>query len=106
MTTDRRCTFTRLHSSVQTFYLCYKTDETDLTHICTVCPTSVCGVECSEGDDKEGGRIFPSIHQVREGPLSVTVTPQALDEAQPGGQTLDDGAQAVRVAVAYVVIGV
>lgn len=60
-----------------------------------MCPTSVCGVECSKGDDKEGGRIFPSIHQVREGSLGVTVTPQALNEAEPGGQTLDDGAQTV-----------
>lgn len=68
-----------------------------------MCPTSVCGVERSEGDDKEGGGIFPSIHQVREGPLGVTVTPQALDKAEPGGQTLDDGTQTVRVAVAYVV---
>lgn len=58
-------------------------------------PTSVRGVESGEGDDKEGGRIFPSIHQVREGSLGVTVTPQALTEAEPGGQTLDDGAQAV-----------
>ncbi len=66
----------------------------------------MCGVERREGDDKEGGRVFPSIHQVREGPLGVAVTPQALDEAEPGGQTLDDGAQTVRVAVAYVVIRV
>lgn len=62
--------------------------------------TSVRGVESGEGDDEEGGGVFPSIHQVREGPLGVSVTPQALDEAEPGGQTLDDGAQAVRVAVA------
>lgn len=68
--------------------------------------TSVCGVERGKGDDKEGGRIFPSIHQVREGPFGVTVTPQALDEAEPGGQTLDDGSQTVRVAVAHVVISV
>lgn len=72
---------------------------------CTyICLTSVCGIERSEGDDKEGGGIFPSIHQVREGPLGVTVTPQALDEAEPGRQTLDDGAQTVRVAMAYVVV--
>lgn len=60
------------------------------------------GVEGSKGDDKEGGRVFPSIHQVREGSLGVTVTPQALDEAEPGGQTLDDGAETVRVGVAHV----
>ncbi|TNN89274.1 hypothetical protein EYF80_000562 [Liparis tanakae] len=47
--------------------------------------------ECGKGDDKEGGRIFPSIHQ-------------ALNEAEPGGQTLDDGPQTVGVAVAYVAV--
>lgn len=52
-------------------------------------------VESGEGDHEEGGGVFPSVHQVREGPLGVSVTPQALDEAEPGGQTLDDGAQAV-----------
>ena len=61
------------------------------------------GVECCKGDDKESCGIFPSIHQVRKGPLGVTVTPQTLDEAEPGGQTLDDGAQPIRVAVVYVV---
>lgn len=55
-------------------------------------PTSVSGVEGSEGDHEEGGGVFPCIHQVREGSLGVTVTPQALDETEPGGQTLDDGA--------------
>lgn len=64
-------------------------------YICVLCLTSVCGVERGKGDDEEGGRVFPSIHQVREGPLGVTVTPQALDEAEPGGQALDDGAQTV-----------
>lgn len=61
--------------------------------------TSVRGVESGEGDHEEGGGVLPSVHQVREGPLGVAVTPQALNEAEPGGQTLDDGAQAVRVAV-------
>lgn len=64
------------------------------------------GVEGSEGHHKEGGGVFPSIHQMREGSLGVTVTPQALDEAEPGGETLDDGAQTVRVAVAHVVTGI
>lgn len=68
--------------------------------------TSVCGVERGEGDHKESCRVFSSVHQVRKSSLGVTVTPQALDEAEPGGQTLDDGAQTVRVAVAYVVTGV
>lgn len=64
------------------------------------------GVQGSEGDHEEGGGVFPSVHQVREGSLGVTVTPQALDEAQPGGQTLDDGAEAVGVAVAHVFTGI
>lgn len=61
--------------------------------------TSVRGVESGKGDHEEGGGVFASIDQVREGPLGVSVTPQALDEAEPGRQTLDDGAQAVGVAV-------
>lgn len=68
-------------------------------------PTSVSGVEGGEGDHEEGGGVFASVHQVREGSLGVAVAPQALDEAQPGGQTLDDGAQAVGVAVAHVLTG-
>lgn len=64
------------------------------------------GVQGSEGDHEECGGIFASVHQVREGPLGVAVTPQALDEAEPGGQTLDNGAQAVGVAVAHEVIAV
>lgn len=54
-------------------------------------PTSVSGVEGSEGDHEEGGGVFPCVHQVREGSLGVSVTAQALDETEPGGQTLDDG---------------
>lgn len=65
----------------------------------------MCGVEGGKGDNKEGGRIFPSVHQVREGPLCVTVTPQALDETQPSRQTLDDGTETVGVAVAHEVSG-
>lgn len=68
--------------------------------------TVVCGVEGCESDDKEGGGVFASIDQVWEGPLGVAVTPQALDETKPGGQTLDDGAQAVPVLVANVVVGI
>ena len=63
--------------------------------LCALCLTSVRGVKRCEGDDKESCGIFPGINQVREGPLGVTVTPQALDEAEPGGQTLDDGAQTI-----------
>ena len=68
----------------------------------SLCPTSVRGVQRGEGDDEEGGGIFPSVHQVGERPLCVSVAPQTLDEAEPGGQALDDGAQPVRVAVAHV----
>ena len=52
-------------------------------------------IKSREGDDKEGGGIFSGINQVWEGPFGVTVTPQTLDEAEPGRQTLDDGAQTV-----------
>lgn len=65
----------------------------------------MCGVEGGKGDNKEGGRIFPGVHQVREGPLCVTVTPQALDETQPSRQTLDDGTETVGVAVAHELSG-
>lgn len=66
----------------------------------------MCGVESCEGDNKEGGGVFAGVDQVWEGPLGVTVTPQALDETKPGGQTLDDGAQAVPVTVADAVTGI
>lgn len=69
-------------------------------HVNVCVCTSVRGVERGERDDKEGRGVFPGVHQVRKGSLGVPVTPQALDEAQPGRQTLDDGAQTVRVAVA------
>lgn len=69
-----------------------------------VCVTSVCGVEGGEGDHEEGGGVLPGVDQVRERSLGVPVAPQTLDEAQPGRQTLDDGAQAVRVAVAHKVL--
>lgn len=63
--------------------------------------TFVSVVESSEGDHKEGGGVFPSIHQVGEGSLGVTVTAQALHEAEPGWQALDHGSQAVRIAVTH-----
>lgn len=59
-------------------------------------------VQRCERHHKEGGRVFAGIDQVREGALSVSVTPQALHEAEPGGQTLDDGAHAVQIRVACV----
>lgn len=64
--------------------------------------TSVCGIECCKGNHKEGCRVFSSIDQMWEGSLRVTVTPQALNEAEPGRQTLDNSTQAVRIAVAGV----
>ena len=67
-------------------------------------PTSVRAVERGEGHDEEGGGVLPCVHQVGEGALGVAVAPQALDEAHPGGETLDDGPHAVRVAVAHKVV--
>ena len=67
-------------------------------------PTSVRAVERGKGHDEEGGGVLPGVHQVREGALGVAVAPEALDEAHPGGETLDDGPHAVRVAVAHEVI--
>lgn len=58
--------------------------------------SSVEGCKC---DHKEGGGVFPSIHQVRESPSGVTVTSQTLNKPQPGRQTVDDGPNSVRVAV-------
>lgn len=46
-------------------------------------------VEGREGDGEEGGGVLASVDQVREGTLGVTVTPQALYEAEPSGQALD-----------------
>lgn len=63
--------------------------------VCTFM-SSVEGCKC---DHKEGGGVFPSIHQVREGPLGVTVTSQTLNKPQPGRQTVDDGPNSIRVAV-------
>lgn len=62
----------------------------------------MCAVEGREGDNKEGSGVFPSIHQVREGPLGVTVTPQTLDEAEPRRETLDHSSDPVGVGVAHV----
>lgn len=64
--------------------------------------TFMCFVQGGEGDDKEGGGVLPGVDEVREGSLGVPVTSQTLDEAEPGGKTLDDGADAVRVRVAHV----
>lgn len=33
----------------------------------------MCFVQCSEGNNKEGGGVFPRVHQVREGAFGVTV---------------------------------
>lgn len=53
------------------------------------CLTFVCVVEGSEGDREEGGGVLAGVDQMREGTLGVTVTPQALHKAEPGGQALD-----------------
>lgn len=62
--------------------------------------SSVEGCKC---DHKEGGGVFPSIHQVREGPPGVTVTSQTLNKPQPGRQTVDDGPNSIRIAVTPVI---
>lgn len=66
-------------------------------------PTFVCAVEGGEGDSKEGGGVFASINQMREGPLGVTVTAQTLDEPEPRGETLDHRPDAIRVRVAHII---
>lgn len=62
--------------------------------------TSVGLVECRKSHHEEGGRVFPSVNQVREGALRVPVAPQALHKAEPGWQTLDDGPHAIGIRVA------
>ena len=57
-------------------------------------------VQGGEDDHEEGGRVLPCVGQVGEGPLGVSVAPQTLDEAEPGGQALDDRPHPVRVRVA------
>lgn len=64
--------------------------------------TFVCVVKGGKGDDEEGGGVFPSVDQVREGPLGVAVTPQALDEPKPGRKTLDDCSHPIGVGVTHV----
>lgn len=64
----------------------------------------MCAVKGSEGDHKESSRVFPSIDQVREGPLGVAVTAQALDEPKPGRKTLDDCTDPVGVGITNISI--
>lgn len=61
--------------------------------------TFMCAVKGSEGDHKESSRVFPSIDQVREGPLGVAITAQALDEPEPGRKTLDHCTDPVGVGI-------
>lgn len=61
--------------------------------------TFMCAVKGSEGDNKERGGVFPSIDQVREGPLGVAITSQALDESKPGRKTLDHCTDPVGVGI-------
>lgn len=62
----------------------------------------MCVVKGSEGDNKEGSRVFPSIDQVREGPFGVTITSQALDESKPGRETLDHCTDPIGVGITNV----
>lgn len=64
--------------------------------------TFMCAVQGSKGDNKEGSGVFPCVNQVREGPFGVTVTPQALDESEPGRKTLDDGTDAIGVGITHI----
>lgn len=59
----------------------------------------MCVVKGSEGDNKEGSRVFPSINQVREGPVGVAITSQALDKSKPGRKTLDHCADPIGVGI-------
>lgn len=58
-------------------------------------------VEGHEGDHEEGGGVLAGVDQVGEGALGVTVTAQALHEAEPGRETLDDGAHSICIAVTH-----
>lgn len=62
----------------------------------------MCAVQRSKGDNKERSGVFPSVDQVREGPLGVAITSQALDESKPGGKTLDHCTHAVGVGITNV----
>lgn len=62
----------------------------------------MCVVKGGEGDDKERSGVFPSIDQVREGPLGVAVPSQALDESKPGRKTLDHRPDPVGVGITNV----
>lgn len=64
--------------------------------------TFMCAVQGSEGDNKEGSGVFPSVNQVREGPLGVTVTSQTLDESEPSRKTLDHGADTIGVGITHI----
>lgn len=64
--------------------------------------TFMCVVKGSEGDNKERSRVFPSIDQVRESPLGVPITSQALDESKPGRKTLDHCTDPVGVGITNV----
>lgn len=61
----------------------------------------MCAVQGREGDDKEGSGVFPSINQVREGPLGVTVTSKTLDESEPSRKTLDHRTDAIGVGITH-----
>lgn len=62
----------------------------------------MCSVQCSEGNNKEGGGVFPCVHQMREGAFGVTVPAKALDESEPSRKTLDHSAHTVGVGITYI----
>lgn len=62
----------------------------------------MCVVKGSEGDNKEGCGVFPSVNQVREGPFGVTVAPQTLDETEPSRKTLDHCTDTIGVGITHI----
>lgn len=63
--------------------------------------TFVSAVQSCKGDNKEGGGVFAGVDKVREGPFSVSITAQTLDESEPGWQALDHRSDSVRVRVTH-----
>ena len=57
--------------------------------------TFVSGVERGEENHKECGGVFAGVDDVRKDETCVTVTPDTLGEAEPGGETGDQGPDTV-----------
>lgn len=46
------------------------------------------GTKCGKNDNKECGRIFTGIDQMRKGLFGITISSQTLSKSKPGGQTI------------------